>query len=214
MSAAAGRRRVSFRGRIAGTGSTSGVRIVVGRWEESPLGSFADAMVERPDGHRMLIAPNPDVVRFVAATYVFDEVRVEPITATKTGTGWAVRSDSLELDLEFGRPTLLGRLLRLVPRRVAEAPWWCAATDPIARVVMRGVRTKGVIGERREWYGATGHRKVVAASGSFEGTSLGAMADVLPAPRFGFSSTPPRPSVTDVVTTIELDDGVPLVGPA
>ena len=66
-----------FRGQILGVGSTSGVRVVVGRWLESPFGSFADAMIERPDGHRVLLAPSAEAAEFVASTYTFDEVRVE-----------------------------------------------------------------------------------------------------------------------------------------
>ena len=46
-----------FHGAIAGVGSTSGVRIVVGRWDESPLGTFADVMLAEPDGTRVLLAP-------------------------------------------------------------------------------------------------------------------------------------------------------------
>lgn len=192
--------RSRFRGHIAGVGSTSGVRLVVGRWETSPLGSFADVMVETATGHRVLLAPNDDVADFVRATYTFDEVRIEPIDAD----GWVLTSASLSLDVEVGSRTGLGRLLQLVPRRLAESPTWCAITDPVARVVLRGVRTRGTAGgERREWYGATDHHQVVAMTGSFDGLDLGALAPVTPAPRFGFSSTPARPSVTTVVTTVQ-----------
>ena len=99
----------------------------------------------------------------------------------------------------------VSRLLALVPRRVAQAPWWCALTDPVARVVLRGVRTRGTTrdGARQEWYGATGHRSIVAVRGCFEGRELGTLARVTPPPRFGFTSTPERPSVTRVVTTVE-----------
>lgn len=210
------RHRVRFHGQIAGVGSTSGVRVVVGHWRESPLGAFADAMVETPAGHRLLLAPNGDVARFVAATYDFDEIRIEPFAVLSDdddgGHTWRVRSDSLDLRLTLGRRTWLGVLLRLVPRAVATSPRWCALTDPVARVVLRGVRTRGEMQDRREWYGATGNRTIAAASGSFDGTDLGSLAAVDPPPRFGFSSTPPRPSVTDLVTTIELDADVPLVG--
>lgn len=212
MAIAPHRHRVRFRGRIAGVGTTSGVRVVVGRWDEGPLGSFADAMVERPDGHRLLLAPHPDVARFVAATYEFDEIRVERFEALADPHGWRVRGDSLDLDLTFGGPTALGRLLGVVPGAVAEAPWWCAATDVVARSVLDGVRTRGETRDRLEWYGATGNRAVVAATGTLDGADLGTLAPVDPPPRFGFSSTPTRPSVTDVVTTIELDRSVPLVG--
>jgi len=95
------------------------------------------------------------------------------------------------------------RLLRLVPAPLAESPAWCAVTDPAARVVLRGVRTRGSAGDgRREWYGASDHRAITAVSGSFDGADLGELRPVVPAPRFGFSSTPARPSVTRVVTTV------------
>ena len=192
--------RSRFRGAIAGVGTTSGVRVVVGRWEESPYGAFADAMVETATGHRVLLAPTQQVGDFVASTYTFDEVRVEPVSID----GWQLRSSSLELDLTTGRRTALGRLLRLVPRGLAETPAWCAVTDPVARVVLRGVRTRGSAGRgRREWYGATDAHEITAASGTFDGVDLGGLAPVSPPPRFGFSSTPPRPSVTTVVTTVE-----------
>lgn len=192
--------RSRFRGAIAGVGTTSGVRVVVGRWEESPYGAFADAMVETATGHRVLLAPTQLVADFVASTYSFDEVRIEPVSVD----GWRLRSASLELDLTLGRRTPLGRLLRLVPRGLAETPAWCAVTDPVARVVLRGVRTRGSAGnDRREWYGATDTHAITEASGAFDGVDLGRLAPVTPPPRFGFSSTPPRPTVTTVVTTVE-----------
>jgi hypothetical protein len=191
--------RSRFSGEIAGIGSSSGTRVVVGRWAASPLGSFTDAMVETAGGHRVLLAPSADVAEFVEATYFFDEVRIEAIVTD----GWSVRSPSLSLDLTAGHRTLLGQLLRLVPVRLAESPAWCAVTDPVARVVLRGVRTRGSAGGgRREWYGATDHHVVRDMSGSFDGEDLGDLRPVLPSPRFGFSSTPARPSITRVVTTV------------
>jgi hypothetical protein len=188
-----------FRGRIAGVGTTSGVRVVVGRWDESPYGAFADVMVETAGGHRVLLAPTVQVAEFVAATYTFDEVRVEPITVN----GWVLSSDSLSLRLEVGGRTALGGLLRIVPSRVAESPTWCTVTDPVARVAMRGVRTRGTAGNgRREWYGATDVHAIVGVVGTFDGADLGQLAPVEPAPSFGFSSTPRRPCVTTVVTTV------------
>ena len=196
--------RQRFEGRIAGVGSTSGVRVVVGRWERSPMGAFADAMVATAEGRRILLAPSREVADFVAATYSFEEVRIEPFDVTGDAT-WQVRSPSLTLVLAVGRRTWLGRLLRLVPRRLGTSPAWCTVTDPVARVVLRGVRTRGSAGGgRREYYAATDHRAVVSASGTFDGVGLGGLAPVSPEPGFGFSSTPPRPSVTSLVTTVQL----------
>ena len=72
--------RQRFRGRIAGVGSTSGTRVVVGWWHESPFGAFADVMLETAAGHRVLLAPTPQVAELVATTYTFDEVRLEPVS--------------------------------------------------------------------------------------------------------------------------------------
>ncbi len=79
--------RRRFRGRITGGGSTSGVRVVVGWWLESPFGAFADVMVETATGHRVLLAPTQQVVDLVATTYTFDEVRLEPVTVGLTAAG-------------------------------------------------------------------------------------------------------------------------------
>jgi hypothetical protein len=60
---------------------------------------------------------------------------------------------------------------------------------------------------RREYYGATDAHAVAAATGTFDGADLGRLAPVDPPCRFGFSSTPRRPSVTTVVTTLVTMDG-------
>lgn len=199
--------RSRFRGFIAGAGSTSGVRVVLGHWPTTPLGPFSDAMVETAGGHRVLLAPREEVADFIAATYVFDEVRIEPFEVVTSPGAWSVRSPSLALDLAVGRRTALGAALQAVPSRLAESPVWCTLTDPVARVALRGVRTRGVArAGRREWYGATDARVVTSLSGSFDGAGLGSLAPVDPPCRFGFSSTPRRPSVTTVVTTVEEAD--------
>lgn len=196
--------RSRFRGFIAGAGSTSGVRLVVGHWPTTPLGPFADAMVETAVGHRVLLAPRQEVADFIAATYVFDEVRIESFVVTAAAGAWVVRSPSLSLDLLVGRRTALGVALQAVPARLAESPAWCTLTDPVARVFLRGVRTRGVAREgRREWYGATDAHAATSLSGSFDGVALGELMPVDPPCRFGFSSTPKRPSVTTVVTTVD-----------
>ncbi|MGL5910001.1 MAG: hypothetical protein ACRCZP_08365 [Phycicoccus sp.] len=198
-----------FRGRIAGVGSTSGVRVVVGWWSESPLGEFADVMVERADGHRVLLAPTAEVEEFVGGTYAFDEVRVEPIEVSAAwveggpARTWQVVTPSLDLALDVGRRPPLGRMLRALPRRLAGTPAFATLVDPLARVVVPGVRTRGVARPgRREYYGATDLREVTALHGWLDGIPLGRLAPVDPPCRFGFSSTPRLPAVTDVVTTV------------
>lgn len=191
-----------FHGRIAGAGSSSGIRLVVGRWYRSPLGSFSDVMLQQPDGRRILIAPTPTVAEFVAQTYTFDEVRLAPVTVTGTAR-WQIEADALRVTLTVGAPTGLGRLLALVPTVLAARPWWNTAIDPLARRLVPGVSTRGSAGGgRREYYGATGQRSITALTGSWQQTDLGILTDVSPPVGFGFSSTPTTPSVTELVTTI------------
>ena len=183
-------RRERFEGRIAGLGSTSGVRMVVGRWDASPFGEFADVMLERPDGHRVLYAPTSEVGDFIAETYVFDEVRTVPVTAEVRG-GWTVEADDLRLEFATGGRLPLGWLLRAVPRPVATSTAWAGLVDPVARRVLRGVSTRGKARSgRREWYGATDLRAISVLRGSLDGTPLGALAPVEPPPA---SASPPPP---------------------
>ena len=208
MSLSRGRHR--FHGEIAGVGSSSGVRVVVGRWRQSPLGTFADVMLAEPDGTRVLLAPEQAVADFVSTTYRFDRVKIGPVSVAieEESSGhpsWHVVAPGLDITFSVGRRTALGWLLKLVPSRLATAPWWARLTDPVARVVLRGVRTRGTAGnERREYYGATDLQRITELAGSWQGNDLCGLAPVSPEPGFGFGSTPQRPSVTSIVTTIDV----------
>jgi hypothetical protein len=197
------RERWRFAGDILGFGTAAGVRVVVGRWPESPYGPVADVMVERLDGSRLLLAPTEALATFVAATYGFDDVRIVPVAVEVHPYGRAVVAGPLRLRAGVGRRTPLGLLLQAVPAPLAAAPAWTRVTDPVARLALPGVRTRGTAGGGRvETYGALDERRVVAARASWDGEDLGALAPVDPPVRFGFGSTPRRPSLVRVVTTI------------
>lgn len=196
--------RQRFSGQIAGLGTRSGTRLVIGTWQDSPFGSFTDVMIERADGHRVLVAPTAQVRDFVAETYTFDETRIEPIDLQRNDSRWLLCADSLSLSLTIGGRRPLGWALRGIPRPLATSTAWASAVDPIARVVLRGVRTRGVARPgRREWYAATDLRAITSASGRLDGEPLGDLRPVDPPCHFGFSSTPRAPGVTTVVTTVE-----------
>ncbi|MFJ4715266.1 hypothetical protein [Streptomyces sp. NPDC088785] len=206
MSGAARRdRRLRFDGWIAGAGTASGTRLVVGYWPRSPWGPFADVMVEATDGRRELLAPTAQVADFVAGTYSFDTVTHCPVTVEPGPAAWRVSAGPLRLRLTTGRRDPLGHLLRAVPRRVAAAPAWAAVCDLPARLLMPGVRTRGSAGGgRREWYAALDHRPLTAVDATWDGADLGALRPVDPPVRFGFGSVPRGPSLTRVVSTVEL----------
>ncbi|MDO5628043.1 MAG: hypothetical protein Q4G43_06960 [Mobilicoccus sp.] len=199
--------RHAFDGLIAGMGTAEGTRIVVGHWPRSPLGEFTDVMVERSDGHRLLLAPNAEVAEFVTATYTFDELTETPVTCEITrspqgpSTLWSVAAGPLSLRFTTGGRTALGWLLSAIPTPIATAPAFCRLTDYPARVV--GLRTAGTAGnDRREYYGAHDVHDVTSLVASWDGVDLGPLRPVTPPVRFGFGSTPARPSVTAVRTTI------------
>jgi hypothetical protein len=201
--------RLRFEGWIAGIGTRSGARLVLGHWVRSPFGEFSDVMIERAGGERLLLAPSREIGDFVAATYAFDEVRIVPVGVEVAGRDWAVEAPSLRLRFGTGRRGGLGCLLRAVPRPLAARPAWTALVDLPARL-MPGVRTRGRSGlGRREWYGVQDLLPVVTADAVFEGVDLGPLAPVEPPVRFGFGSVPRAPAVVRLTTTVELEGGPP-----
>jgi hypothetical protein len=194
-----------FRGEICGIGTASGHRIVVGRWPCSPFGPVADVMCEGPDGWRTLRAPSAELAGFIAATYTFDEVRVEPVHVRRSANALEVEAGRLRVAVSLGGRDPLGWVLRAVPRRLAARPAWAALVDLPARLLLAGVRTRGQVGDdRREWYGVLDAHRVRQASARLDGMDLGGLADVWPPVRFGFASTPSRPRIVAVTTTIEV----------
>lgn len=185
-----------FTGHIAGLGTTSGTRLVVGAWNSGPLGAFTDVMVEDPAGHRTLLAPRGEVARFVAGTYTFDAIRVVDVEITRADD-WTITAGPLRLTFTPGRRLALAHLLRAVPPALAGSPGWARACDPVARRIMPGVRTHGTSSNgRTEWYAARDVRRLDAATASWAGDDLGALAPVDPPVRFGFGSAPRRPTLT------------------
>lgn len=193
-----------FDGRIIGAGSTSGVRIVIGDWLHSPLGNFTDVMVATADDQRVLLAPSQQVADYVTATYNFDEVVLVDVRFD----GRQLDAGPLQAAVDVGRRTGTGFALRSVPKPLGRSRFLAVVADPIARRVHPGVRTYGTAGNgRREYYSALDQFAVTAISGTWHGRDLGYLADVDPPPRFGFSSTPRRPSWTQVTTTIVRPPG-------
>lgn len=197
-----GRRdREEFTGWIAGLGTASGHRVVIGHWPRSPYGVVTDAMVEDPAGHRTLYAPTLQLAEFLAAAYRFDEVRVARCCARRSGPRWTVEAGSLRVAFRVGRRPLLGWLLRVLPAPLTRTPWWVGLLDVAARRVLPGVRTRGRTRDgRRQWYGARDLRSIIAVDATLDGHDLGTLRAVHPPVGFGFGSVPSRPSLVDLTT--------------
>jgi hypothetical protein len=192
-----------FDGHIAGVGTGSGLRAVVGIWQTSPFGPFSDVMVQQPSGHRLLLAPTAEVAGFISDTYSFDEVRVLEVATTLARDLITVDAGPLAVRARLGRRTLLGSALLALPRPLAVHPRWLGAISPVAALLSGGSRTSGSAGSgRHEYYGVTDLRGISSAVVSWDGNDAGTLAPILPPVTFGFSSVPSRPSLARVRTTV------------
>lgn len=199
-----------FHGRILGAGTSSSLRFVVGDWATSPLGSFTSVMVATAEHRRLLLAPSDPVAEYVTATYTFDDVVRCDVALTETGPQdarrWHLDAGPLVADLALGPRTATGWLLAALPGPLARSRVFAILADPVARLVHPGVRTRGTAGNGRwEYYGARDQHAVTQLTGTWQGRDLGHLAGVTPNPRFGFSSTPARPCLTRVTTTVVRD---------
>lgn len=180
-------------------------------WDAGPLGPMIDVMWSRPDGTRVLLAPDEDAAVFIAGIYSFDETRVVPFRARRSTEGFSVVAGDLRLDAELGRPH---RLFALRPKWLRRSLWWVRVEDVMARLLGRfviggasGVRLRGITpGGAREWYRIDGYRPVLGASGSLGGTDLGALTDLRADVGFGFSGFPTKPALVTCSPVLEGAD--------
>jgi len=192
--------RFEMEGVIGATGFASGDRVVIGHWLRSPLGAMDDVMWAEPDGTRVLYAPDDRAATFITAVYGFDRVEIVPVVIDQDADGLHVRAGRRELHLHGGRG---------VPIPWRRRPAWITRwiEGPIARAALH-VRTYGESPTGvHEWYRSDRWTPLRDASASVDGRDLGAMADVSPPCRFGFSEAPRRPSMTAVRPLLEDPTG-------
>jgi hypothetical protein len=179
--------------------------MVVGSWAMSPFGAFADVMVEASDGERTLLAPSAAVAEFVSQTYTFDRIELGEVDVRLTTEGFSVTAPGLAVSGSIGGPAPFDWLLRLVPPVLTRAPAWLRLINPVATMLVPGVRTAGSAGNvRREYYGVRRTRLITSVDGMFGGDELGGLTALHPPVRFGFSSAPSTPQLVAVTTTIDL----------
>lgn len=196
---------VELAGHIAGVGTAQGTRLVVGRWRRSPSGGFADVMVERPDGTRVLLAPRADVAALVTRLYVFDAVHLVDVrvVADRAARTWTVVAGPLHARLTLGARTALGSLVGIVPPGLVTARATAGLVDAVAGVLVPGVRTRGRGADGSpQVYVPRDQHAVVALDARWGDEDLGPLRPVDPPVRFGFSSTPSAPAVTAVQVRI------------
>ncbi len=200
---------MEFDGHILGASFASGDRIVVGRWLRSPFGPFADMMWCRPDGRRVLLAPDARVRDFLAGHYAFDELHVERVTAERIGNGAiGASAGPVRLTVRPSGPGWASHLLALRPRGLRTARAWIDLEDRVLRPLVRPlfaaahVRTSGLtLAGTRERYAIHDFRHA-EANASVDGVDLGPTAPCAAA-GFGFSEFPTTPALVRVTSMFE-----------
>lgn len=191
-----------------GASFASGDRIVVGRWFRSPFGPFADVMWCRPDGRRVLLAPDERVRDFVSGQYAFDELRLAIVRAERVDGAIEATAGPVRLVLRPHGRGVASRVLAMRPRRLRTAKAWITVEDRLLRPIVRplfaaaGVRTTGTtLAGVREWYGIHDFRDA-DANAWIDGADLGPTAPCPPA-GFGFSEFPSTPAVVRVTSMFD-----------
>jgi hypothetical protein len=184
-------RTVRLAGTISSCGFESGDRFVVGNWTNSPIGPTTDVMWARPDGERVLLAPDRRTADLVCAAYAFDDVRVVPFdVGSASPSELHVAAGPVRLRLNAGRRVLV------FPRRPLAFTRW--VERPIAFGLL-GVRTWGTTGTGiEEWYQAHSCRLIHSAGAELDGIDLGGSRPLHPPCGFGFSEPPRHPSIVEV----------------
>lgn len=182
-------------GHISSAGFDSGDRIVVGLWNRSPIGPFADVMWARPTGERVLLSASTRAERFITAIYRFDATEIVPLELTGSDRAVQVTAGPLRVEMAAGAGW------RIPGPRPA---WFTRLVErPVARAAM-GVSTYGVSPTGvREWYQADLWRPVDSARASHRGTDLGRLRPLDPPLGVGFTDPPRRPSIVSVRPLLE-----------
>lgn len=200
-----------WQGRIVATGWTSGEQTVIGLWSRSPLGRVIDVMWVRPDGRRVLLAPNDDAAASIADLYAFDEVRVVEVSGGCDADAVRVHAGPLTIHLDVGARDLRSWLFAGRPRFLRRSPAWISVEDRLVPVLGRpllggapGVRLAGPTpGGRHEWYGIDDYRPLAGGTLTLDGEPTGTLAPLRRGLGVGLSDFPTRPALVHVTTLIE-----------
>ena len=184
-----------FVGRITSTGFSSGDRIVIGDWRESPIGSFTNIMWARPDGTRILLSPSDEHAKYVSELYNFESVEITDIMVERTRRGISIQAGSLSVDISWGIA---------LPIPIWRPLWFISSIEAFFARLIFGTKTYGrTKNNRREWYSIRSISKVLNAEASFHGQELGGSESFTTNACFGFSEPPSMPASVSLKSYIE-----------
>ena len=184
-----------FVGRITSTGFSTGDRIVIGDWRESPLGSFTNVMWAKPNGSRVLLSPSEKHAEYVSELYNFEDVEVTEITIERGKRDVSIEGGGLSIRIVWGVP---------FPIPFWRPLWFIASFEALFGRMLFGTRTHGITKNgRREWYSVRSLSRILKAEASFEGVDLGERKGFEIDACFGFSEPPSMPASVTLKSYIE-----------
>ena len=187
-----------FEGRISSSGFSTGDRVVIGDWYDSPLGAFTNVMWAKPNGTRVLLSPTKEHAEYVSELYNFEEVHIVQIDVERTKRGLEIKAPPLKVSLEWGRGYGIP-----FPR----PRWFISSVEQWVSSAVFGTKTHGLTcNGLREWYCVYSLAKIKRASASCEGNNLGPTSKFEIDACFGFSEPPKKPSSVRVRSIIESND--------
>jgi len=184
-----------FVGRITSTGFSSGDRIVIGDWKESPLGGFTNIMWAKHDGTRVLLSPSKKHADYVSGLYSFEEVRITEIDVLRSKGEVSVKGGGLSVRISWGSA---------VPLPFWRPLWFVASVEAVLGRAIFGTKTYGrTRDDRRGWYSVRSISRVLEAEGDINGKKLGQKERFHTTACFGFSEPPPMPTSVTLKSYIQ-----------
>jgi len=184
-----------FVGRITSTGFSSGDRIVIGDWKESPLGGFTNIMWAKHDGTRVLLSPSKKHADYVSGLYSFEEVRITEIDVLRSQGEVSVKGGGLSVRISWGSA---------VPLPFWRPLWFVASVEAVLGRAIFGTKTYGrTRDDRRGWYSVRSISRVLEAEGDINGKKLGQKERFHTTACFGFSEPPPMPTSVTLKSYIQ-----------
>tara|TARA_B100001996_G_scaffold1642_2_gene1521 strand:- start:994 stop:1578 length:585 start_codon:yes stop_codon:yes gene_type:complete len=184
-----------FVGRITSSGFGSGDRIVIGDWEQSPIGPFTNIMWAKPNGIRVLLSPSERHAEYVSSLYEFEEVHVVSIKVERGIRSIHVEAGELVVRMEWKRGFFIP---------IRRPLWFISTVEQFFAKLFFGTRTHGKTKNGlKEWYCVQSLAKVNHSSAKENGIDFGDSARFEITACFGFSEPPKRPSSAIVRSTIE-----------
>ena len=185
-----------FEGRITSCGFSSGDRIVIGTWRNTPFGSFSDIMWAKPDGSKVLIAPNEKIANYISSLYEFDIIQIEDLKVEDSGNMMKVETKDLNCHFEWSRGFSF-----LTKKRPL---WFIASIEFFFGWLIFGTKTYGKTKNgKKEWYAVDRLSKLTFAKAEFKKNDLGEYKKFHPKANFGFSDPPKMPCSALVRSHIE-----------